>query len=152
MKRHPEFWHIPTGCYRQVIGARNAEAGKVFATITRENAVERLFLLDSFDPDRKVEIDALWEKLWLTETARIKAKARKDKALENMRHARAATEAEDEYLDQQYRDLGEESSPEYEPEEPLKDSEIIAPADSFGLEPLPEIEEEEIEKDEVLED
>jgi hypothetical protein len=88
VKRHPEFWHIPTGCYRQVLGSRITESGNVFVTITREDARERLFLVDTFDESCKVEMSALWEALRSKETARTKAKARKDKALENMRHAR----------------------------------------------------------------
>ena len=94
--RHDEeisgFFHIPTGSYRQMLGARLTEAGKVFATVTKGDARERLFLVDTFDQAHKVEISALWETLWAKESARIKAKARKDRALENMRHAREQSE------------------------------------------------------------
>ena len=68
MKRYPDFFHIPTGCYRQVLGARLTEAGKAFATITREDARERVFLLEGFDQARKVEAVALWEALWKKKT------------------------------------------------------------------------------------
>ena len=135
MKRHPEFWHIPTGCYRQVLGSRITESGNVFVTITREDARERLFLVDTFDESCKVEMSALWEALRSTETARTKAKARKDKALEHMRHAKSQAEWQDD------QDQDEDGATEAE-------CETLAPEDSCG-DPL---EEEEIEEDEVLED
>ncbi|MGB8800709.1 MAG: hypothetical protein WCC97_08480 [Candidatus Acidiferrales bacterium] len=137
MKRYSEFLHVPTGSYRQIIGARFAEAGKVFATVTRENARERLFLVDTFDQANKVEIAALWETLWAKESARIKAKARKDRALENMRHAQEQSEWRSEDSDEDQDDI-------QETEPATTEFETIAPEDSCG-DPLPEIEEEEIE-------
>jgi len=137
MKRYPEFWHVPTGCYRQVIGARNAEAGKAFATITPESTRERLFLVDTFDQAHKVEIAALWEMLWAKESARTKAKARKDKALENMRRAQEQSEWRREDPDEDQDDAQETESAETE-------FDMIDAADSCG-DPLPETEEEEIE-------
>jgi len=95
-----------------------------------------------------VERDALFEILHAKEQAREKAKRRKEVLEVRARNARAraASDVED---DQEYensrRDLGEESSADYEPEESPKEFEIIAPADSFGFEPLPEAEAEEIE-------
>lgn len=137
MKRYPDFFHAPTGCYRQVVGARLTEAGKAFATITKEDARERLFLLDGFDPARKVETAALWETLWAKETARVKAKARKDKALENMRHAQEQSEWRSEDSDDDRDDAPETESGATE-------FEMIDAADSCG-DPFPEIEDEEIE-------
>ena len=106
MKRYPDFFHIPTGCYRQVLGARLTEAGKAFATITREDARERVFLLEGFDQARKVEAVALWEALGEKENARIKAKARKDRALEKMRYAREQSEWRSEDPEQDQADAG----------------------------------------------
>ena len=107
MKRYPDFFHASTGCYRQVVGARLTEAGKAFATITRENARERVFLLEGFDQAREVEALALWEALWKKENARMKAKARKDRALENMRHAREQSEWRNEDPDEDQDDMQE---------------------------------------------
>src|ERR1700678_4217729 len=95
MKRYPEFWHVPTGCYRQVIGARITESGNVFVTVTREEARERLFLVSTFDQSEKVAMASAWEMLFTKENARTKTKARKDRALENMRHARSQAEWQD---------------------------------------------------------
>ena len=71
------------------------------------------------------------------ENARIKAKARKDRALENMRYAREQSEWRSEDPEQDQADAGEAASTEAE-------FETIDAADSCG-DPLPEIEEEEIE-------
>ena len=39
----PSFLHTPTGVYRSVVGAREAEAGRVFVTIENGDSRERLF-------------------------------------------------------------------------------------------------------------
>ena len=143
----PSFLHTPTGVYRSVVGAREAEAGRVFVTIENGDSRERLFLVSSFEGNT-VEMDALFATLHLKEVARVKAKNRKDVFEARVRHERARAEADaeaDQEHENSHRDLGENSTAEYEPEESPEDFEIIAPADSFGFEPLPEAEAEEIE-------
>ena len=139
MKRYQEFLHVPTGCYRQAIGARITESGNVFVTITREDARERLFLVSTFDQSERVAMAAAWQILFTKENARTTAKARKDRALENARHAREQSEWQGEDPDENQDDVSEE--------EAETEFETIDAADSCG-ERLPEIEEEEIEVEE----
>jgi hypothetical protein len=146
-KSYSSFLHTPTGVYRSIVGARITESGNVFATIEDGDSRERLFLVSTFEGN-KVEMDALFATLHLKEVARVKAKNRKEIVEARVRHERARADADAE-ADQEYdshRDFGEESSAEFEPEESSKDFEIIAPSDSFQLEPLPEeIEEAEVD-------
>jgi hypothetical protein len=143
-KNYPSFFQVPTGTHRSIVGAREAELGRVFVTIEDGDSRERMFLVSTFDGN-KVEMDALFETLRAKEVARVKSKNRKEIVEARVRHERAQAESDpqDEYSD--HRDLGEESSAEFEPDEAAENSEIIAESDSFGLEPLPEVEEEEIE-------
>jgi hypothetical protein len=147
-KNVPSFLHTPTGVYRSILGARITESGNVFATTEDGDSRERMFLVSTFDGN-KVEMDALFETLRAKEVARVKAKNRKEVLEARVRHERAQAESDledDREYENSYRDLGEQSTAEYEPDEddpqPSQESEIISKEDTFGFEPLPEAEEE----------
>lgn len=144
--------HKDLGIRFEIIGAKTCSIGPCFVVIGENDIAnrERIFHIEMFDREDfpSVVRDALFLELAEKESKRVKAKNRKDvlEARARDARARATSDADDDVeYENSRRDLSNESSTEYEPEESPEDFEIIAPADSFGLEPLPEPESEEIE-------
>jgi hypothetical protein len=158
-KSYQNVIHKELGIRFDIVGAKICSIGNCFVVMEENDLTgrERIFQTDMFD--RKdfpaVVRNALFLQLAEKESKRVKQKLLKEAAIERGRQAqaRAESDAEDEYVEQQYRDLGEESSAEYEPDDPplpIEDSEIISDEDTEGHEQLPEVEEE--EEIEVLEE
>jgi hypothetical protein len=150
-KTHGTVIHKHLGHTFNIVGARACEIGSCFV-VTREDDItkrERIFHTDMFDREDfpAVVRNALYLELIEKEAKRITNKRTKEAARDRARDARARAEsdAEDEKLELQYRDIGAETLAEYEP---IENSEIISEEDSEGHESLQEEAEEELVEDE----
>jgi hypothetical protein len=156
-KTHGTVMHKHLGHRFNIVGARACEIGSCFV-VTREDDItkrERIFHTDMFDREDfpTVVRNALYLELIEKEAKRVTNKRTKEAARDRARDARARAEsdAEDEKLELQYRDISANSLAEYEPIdplEPIENSEIISEEDSEGHESLQEEAEEELVEDE----
>jgi hypothetical protein len=140
-KSYQTVMHKDLGTRFDVVGAKTCSIGPCFVVVGEDDQTgrERIFHIEMFDRRDFPSVvgDALFLELAEKESKRIKHKLSKEAASERARHARARAEsdAEDERLEQEYRDLGEESVAEYELDDslqPIEGSKIISDEDTEG--------------------